>query len=146
MLTNKKPKKLNEFTINNVQWLTRRVMIKWWDKFDFSSNLSVFYHKGLINLVKKLEEPSETTHMTKLLKELFHSIPIDELKKHLSKALEDLSDTTTTKAKPLEKGECSRTKFDRTKESKDSDDEDMMSDTIFQDSQDPNEPDKTTWP
>lgn len=147
MITTKKAKKFNEFSINNVQWLTRRVMIKWWDKFDFFSKSSVFCYKGLINLVKKPEEPSETSKMTQLLQELFHSIPREELKKRVSLALKELSDNEASSGKHREKGECSRTKFDRIRQSNDlDDDDDMLADAIYQDSQDPNEPDEATWP
>lgn len=81
--------KFNSELSMTLSYLGRRILIKWWDKFDFFHN-SVFGKQGIISFEKPLPtlpSPTPKPELSSLLKELLSSSSPKELRKQLLAAL-----------------------------------------------------------
>ncbi|KAL0302127.1 UNVERIFIED_CONTAM: hypothetical protein Scaly_3042500 [Sesamum calycinum] len=78
---------------SNIPYLGRRILIKWWDKFEFFKD-SVFSIKGIINLepVKPPSQEKPQKQVTDILKELLSKSSKQELKQQLKEILESSDD------------------------------------------------------
>ncbi|EYU18268.1 hypothetical protein MIMGU_mgv1a020753mg, partial [Erythranthe guttata] len=83
--------------VHNIPYLGRRILIKWWDKFDFFAENSVFSQKGLINLEPLPPPPSPKKDITEIPRELLASSSKSDLKAQLKEILQESdSDTEDT--------------------------------------------------
>ncbi|KAL9154383.1 hypothetical protein ABFS82_10G109800 [Erythranthe guttata] len=97
VITSKMPLRKFGEIVHNIPYLGRRILIKWWDKFDFFAENSVFSQKGLINLEPLPPPPSPKKDITEILRELLASSSKSDLKAQLKEILQESdSDTEDT--------------------------------------------------
>lgn len=85
------PIKKFEVTVSQLPYLGRRVLIKWWDKFEFFKD-SIFSVKGIVSFEPAPTPKPPKKDVSELLKELLASSSKSDLKKQLKEILEDSSD------------------------------------------------------
>lgn len=135
--------------LNKVPWLTRRVLIKWWNKFNFFDDSSVYQQKGIIILDKKdKKQKAESSHskvafsdLFSLFRDLLDTLPKEEIKTQFLSALASKEESSHVSQSREGIGSSSKSKargrHDRFDEKDSSDDEMSEEGTPLHDAQDP---------